>query len=82
MSANTEMMRLDSVEKEKMEGILAAQTLPKTTSTDNGKVLKVSGGKWTKGTISELPAVSADDNGKILKVVDGAWAVVSEVSAE
>ena len=51
-----------------------AAELPKVTSTDNGKALIVSSGKWTKAAIpSQLPAVTAEDNGKMLTVVNGAW---------
>ena len=83
MAANTEIARLDLVEKEKIEAILDAQTLPKTTSSDNGKVLKVSSGKWTKSTVTpELPAVTSTDNGKVLMVVNGAWAVASLPTGE
>lgn len=54
----------------------ATAELPKVTSTDNGKILLVSAGKWAKGDApTELPAVTADDNGKVLKVADGAWGV-------
>lgn len=50
--------------------------LPAVTTTDNGDVLTVSAGKWTKAApVKELPAVTGDDDGKVLKVVDGAWAV-------
>ena len=75
-TANTEFTRLDSIEKEKIEAVLDAPNLPKVSSTDNGKILKVSGGKWTKENEAvELPAVTSDDNGKVLMVVEGAWAV-------
>lgn len=77
MPANTELSRLDTVEKEKIEKILAAQTLPEITASDNGKVLKVNAGKWTKGNLTGLPTVTADDDGKVLMVVDGEWAVAS-----
>ena len=50
--------------------------LPAVTTTDNGDVLTVSAGKWSKAApVKELPAVTAEDNGSVLKVVDGAWAV-------
>ncbi len=77
MAASTEIARLDLVEKEKIESILNAQTLPSTTSTDNGKVLQVKSGKWSKVAVETLPAVTASDNGKVLMVVDGAWAVAA-----
>ena len=82
MAADTVMVRLDTLPEDVVQKILAsasAQKLPDTTTTDNGKVLKVTSGKWAKGTITkELPSVSASDNGKVLKVVDGAWAAVLE----
>lgn len=54
----------------------AASELPVVGKSDNGKVLAVVNGKWTKAApATELPAVTADDNGKVLKVVDGAWGV-------
>lgn len=77
MGANTVMARLDSVEADKIEAILDAQTLPKASASDNGKVLKVAKGEWSKGSVAELPSVTEADNGKVLKVVDGAWAVAS-----
>lgn len=78
MSASTEMTRLDSIEKAKLDSLLATTPLPTVSSTDNGKVLKVANGKWAKGSETvELPSVSADDNGKVLMVVEGAWAVAS-----
>ena len=48
--------------------------LPAVDGNDNGKVLKVSGGKWGKGDETvELPAVTGSDNGKVLMVVEGQW---------
>lgn len=55
---------------------MGSQTLPNTTSADNGKVLTVKGGKWAKAVPSGLPAVTAKDNGKVLMVVDGKWTAV------
>ncbi len=69
---------LEEIKEVLEEQTEAAKELPAVTSSDNGKVLKVSGGKWGKGTeTTELPTVTADDNGKVLMVVDGAWAVAS-----
>lgn len=49
--------------------------LPSVTSSDNGKALLVSGGKWQKGVIpAQLPAVTAADAGKVLTVSEsGEW---------
>ena len=78
MGANTEIARLDLVEKDKINAILNAQTLPNTTSNDNDKVLMVSSGKWAKKALTkELPAVTGGDNGKVLTVSEGAWAAGS-----
>ena len=78
MGAADEIARLDFVEKNKIEALLEAPVLPQVSSTDNGKVLRVSGGKWVKGDETvELPEVSSDDNGKVLMVVEGEWAVAS-----
>ena len=76
MPANTEYTMLGLVEKDKLSKVLDSQTLPNTTSADNGKVLTVKSGKWAKAATSGLPAVSAKDNGKVLMVVDGEWAAV------
>lgn len=52
----------------------ALKELPKVTSSDNGKVLTVVSGKWSKAAVpAELPAVTATDNGKVLKVTGGVW---------
>lgn len=60
----------------------AASELPVVKAADNGKVLAVVGGKWTKSApATELPAVTAADNGKVLKVVNGAWAVGTDETA-
>jgi len=57
--------------------------IPTATSLDEGKVLKVSEGKWVKSDESELPAVTTSDNGKVLKILDGKWvaAAVETLSA-
>jgi hypothetical protein len=52
--------------------------LPAVSSTDNGKILKVSSGAWSvQSETKELPTVSSTDNGKLLGVSNGAWAKVS-----
>ena len=53
MAADTEMVLLGLVEKAKRDELLTAQTLPKTTNSDNGKVLMVVNGEWT---IADLPS--------------------------
>jgi len=79
----TPRTRTEKAVKEAMESIDSAVELPKVTTNDNGKVLKVTSGKWKKGDDNDsLPVVTAADNGKVLKVVDGAWAAVAETPAE
>ena len=83
MSAGTQMVRLDLIEAEKAEELVSRQTLPETSSSDNGKFLKVHNGKWAKGTLPDaLPAVDAEDNGKVLMVVEGEWAVAALPTGE
>lgn len=49
--------------------------LPAVTSDDNGDVLTVVEGNWSKADIpSQLPTVTTTDNGDVLTVVEGAWA--------
>lgn len=58
-----------------LDELASAVELPPVTSTDNGKILTVAEGVWSKGDIpTELPEVSGTDNGKILKVTEGVWA--------
>ena len=47
-----------------------AKELPAVTSSDNGKVLQVSNGAWSKQTPSSggLPSYTSDDNEKVLTV--------------
>ena len=48
--------------------------LPAVGSSDNGKVLKVVSGAWTKAAEkTELPAPLSGDDGKALVIVDGLW---------
>ena len=49
--ANTPIDRLDSIPAATLDKIIsgADNQLPKVTSTDNGKILVVDGGKWGKG---------------------------------
>ncbi len=53
--------------------------LPEVTATDNGDILRVVGGVWSKAD-AELPAVSSDDNGKLLGVSEGEWGLVNAPS--
>ena len=49
--------------------------LPAVTSDDNGDVLTVVEGNWSKADIpSQLPTVTTTDNGDVLTVVEGEWA--------
>lgn len=80
-NANTKPLTYEDSVTESLDrisgGISTSQLLPKVTSSQNGKILKVTSGKWATGNApTGLPSVSASDNGKILKVVDGSWAVV------
>lgn len=62
-------------------GFLGEKELPDVTSDDNGKVLGVVEGAWSKADIpAELPAVTTDDNGKLLGVAEGAWGKVDAPS--
>ena len=58
-----------------------ARVLPTVSNTDNGKVLTVSGGKWTAATpTAELPTVTSSNNGEILTVSGGNWVSAAPVS--
>jgi phage minor structural protein len=52
-------------------------TLPEATTLDNGKVLKIIGGKWVKADDdvgeAELPDITDEDDGKVLKIIGGQW---------
>ncbi|MBR4711515.1 MAG: hypothetical protein IKP10_05735 [Clostridia bacterium] len=63
---------------DKLVGVSVTE-LPEVSAADNGSVLKVSGGKWAKGSETvELPAVTSDDKTKVLTVNnDGQWAAAA-----
>ena len=53
--------------------------LPVVSASDNGKILRVVGGKWAVSAETvELPAVTTTENGKILAVSSGKWAAADE----
>lgn len=55
-----------------------AAELPTVTSSNNGEILTVSGGKWVSAApASQLPSVTATENGEVLTVVEGAWAAAA-----
>jgi hypothetical protein len=54
-----------------------AVTIPAVTTADNGKLLQVVSGAWTKATFTGLPTVTTADNGKVLTVTSGAWAATA-----
>lgn len=53
----------------------SGSALPAVTTDDNGKLLTVVEGAWSKADATkELPVVTTDDAGKVLKVnAEGAW---------
>lgn len=67
----------DAVTKSKYERM----TVPKVTSSDNGKIVQVINGVWDKTDLpAELPAVTSADGGKVLSVdSNGVW-VPAELS--
>ena len=77
MSAATEMSRLDSLPTEKLNSLLSMEGVPKVTSSSNGKVLMVDGGKWKAVDLpAELPDPPETAGTYTLQLV------VSEESAE
>ena len=80
--AKSDMTKAMESIAEKLVGASVTE-LPSVSSSDNGKALLVSGGKWQKGNIpSQLPAVTSSDNGKVLTVVNGAWAAAALPSGD
>lgn len=55
-------------------GSKTISALPPVTASDNGKILGVVNGAWSKVTPEqELPSVTSTDNGDLLSVVNGQW---------
>ena len=53
---------------------ISGSGLPDVDTEDDGDVLGVVNGSWSKTEIpSQLPEVSSSDNGNVLTVVDGVW---------
>lgn len=79
MSAITDLAgTISSIEGDitALQGSVGA--IPSVSSIDNGKVLKVVNGAWSKANETvELPAVTSSDNGKVLQVVNGVWTAVN-----
>lgn len=80
--STTPKTREEALLKESLQTLLekgeAGKELPDVTTEDNGKVLKVIEGEWSKGIDESLPDVTAADNGKVLKVANGEWEVGEE----
>lgn len=54
-------------------------SLPSVSGTDNGNVLTVVDGAWSKAPVpAELPETTSSDNGDVLKVVNGEWEKAAE----
>lgn len=54
-------------------------SLPSVSATDNGDVLTVVNGTWSKAPVpAELPETTSSDNGDVLKVVNGEWEKAAE----
>ena len=54
-------------------------SLPSVSATDNGDVLTVVDGAWSKAPVpAELPETTSSDNGDVLKVVNGEWEKAAE----
>ena len=62
----------------KLVGVSVTE-LPEVSGADNGSVLKVSGGKWAKGSETvALPAVTSENAGQVLMVsAEGQWAAAA-----
>lgn len=62
-----------------VDALTKVAPLPSVSATDNGDVLTVVNGTWSKAPIpAELPATTSDDNGDVLKVVNGEWEKAAE----
>ena len=74
----------DIIAAEKQPDAPYVPALPAYSSADEGKVLKISGGKlvWAEDSDAELPAVTSTDNGKVLKVASGKWAVGTDATGD
>lgn len=69
---------VDAVAKKAQSGG-GGSSLPSVSSTDNGDVLTVVNGAWSKAPVpAELPSTTSSDNGDVLKVVNGAWEKAAE----
>ena len=65
-----------------LDELASAVELPPVTSTDNGKILSVVEGEWSKADApTELPAIGNFDNGKILKIVSREWTKADDYHA-
>lgn len=60
-------------EQDKQDIASLVDGLPAVTTADNGNMLRVTNGAWTKTAMGWVPTVNTQQNGKILKVVDGTW---------
>lgn len=57
--------------------------LPGVSEADNGEVLTVVDGAWSKAPVrQELPIVTEADDGSFLRVVNGSWNKASVPTAE
>lgn len=72
-AADVATIQTDAEMIDKIEDIVeVGDALPEVTAEDNGDILGVVEGEWSKMD-APLPSVTAADNGKLLTVVEGAW---------